>query len=39
MTEKLRTRRRDFGNSLDERLDKIVYKIMRNEGLEDTIMS
>lgn len=38
MAEQTRIRKkRNFGNRLDREVDKIVYKIMTNEGLEDTV--
>lgn len=38
MAEQTRTRKkRNFGNRLDREVEKIVYKIMTNEGLEDTV--
>lgn len=38
MAEQTRIRKkRNFGNRLDREVEKIVYKIMTNEGLEDTV--
>ena len=37
MSLEKKRQKRSFGQKLDEKVEKIVYKIMTNDGLEETI--
>lgn len=37
MTRESRKRNRKFGSRIEQEVEKIVYKIMTNDGLEDTV--
>jgi hypothetical protein len=38
MSLERKRQKRSFGQKLDEKVEKIVYKIMTNDGLEETII-
>ena len=37
MKEHKKNSRKSFGKRVDERFEKVIYKVMTNEGLEQTI--
>lgn len=37
MEEHKKHTRKSFGKKVDERFEKVIYKVMTNEGLEQTI--